>query len=114
MKGKSAPEFLDNVDQAMELVGKMEKSLPLFVYPNSALVRFLRKRGVRADRYQKLEIRNVFYLGNEGGISCDITPKGHEHESIICSLTQLKVIGTDALAEEMKAYQQERIKKLAR
>jgi hypothetical protein len=34
MKSKPAPEFLDNVDQAMELVEKMKKNLPLFVYPN--------------------------------------------------------------------------------
>jgi len=61
-----------------------------------------------------LEIHSVLYLGNEAGIACDITPKGREKTPVICSLTQLEVMGTDALAEEMKAYQQERIKNLAR
>jgi len=53
-------------------------------------------------------------MGNEAGIACDITPKGRENTPVICSLTQLEVMGTDALSEEMKAYQQVRLKNLAR
>jgi len=61
-----------------------------------------------------LEIHSVLYMGNEAGIACDITPKGREDTPVICSLTQLEVMEKDALAEEMKAYQQERIKNLSR
>jgi len=53
-------------------------------------------------------------MGNEAGIACDITPKGREETPVICSLTQLEVMGNDAFAMEMKAYQQERIKNLVR
>jgi len=74
----------------------------------------LRRQGINVDRYKPLEIHSVLYMGNEAGIACDITPKGQEKNAVICSLTQLEVMGTDALAEEMKAYQQERIKNLAR
>jgi hypothetical protein len=106
--------FVDNVDEAMKLIEKMEKHLPIIVRPNSALVKSLRRQGINVDRYKPLEIHSVLYMGNEAGIACDITPKGREDTPVICSLTQLEVMGTDALAEAMKSYQQERIKKLAR
>ena len=106
--------FVENVHEAMKLVKKMEKNLPIVVRPSSALVTSLRRQGINVDRYKPLEIHSVLYMGNEAGIACDITPKGREKNAVICSLTQMEVMGTDALAEEMKAYQQERIKKLAR
>ena len=106
--------FVDNVDEAMKLIEKMEKHLPIIVRPSSALVKMLRRQGINVDRYKPLEIHSVLYMGNEAGIACDITPRGREDSRVICSLTQLEVMGTDALAEEMKAYQQERIKNLAR
>lgn len=106
--------FVDNVADAMKLIEKMKKHLPITVRPSSALVKMLRRQGIHVDRYKPLEIHSVLYMGNEAGIACDITPKGREQNAVICSLTQLEVIGTDALAGEMKAYQQERIKKLAR
>lgn len=113
----SQPEnsfFVDNVDEALKLIEKMKEHLPIIVRPSSALVKMLRRQGIDIDRYKPLEIHSVLYMGNEAGIACDITPKGRENTPVICSLTQLEVMGTDALAEEMKAYQQERIKNLAR
>jgi hypothetical protein len=106
--------FVDDVDEAMKLIEKMKKRLPIIIRPSSALVKSLRRQGVNVDRYKPLEIHSVLYMGNEAGIACDITPKGRETTPVICSLTQLEVMGTDALAEEMKAYQRERIKNLAR
>ncbi len=105
---------VDNVDEALKLIEKMKKHLPIIVRPNSTLVKSLRKQGVYVDRYKPLEIHGVLYMGNEAGIACDITPKGRENTPVICSLTQLEVMGNDTLAEEMKAYQRERIKNLAR
>lgn len=106
--------FVDNVDEAMKLIEKMKEHLPIIVRLNNALVKSLRKQRIYVDRYKPLEIHSVLYMGNEAGIACAITPKGREDTPVICSLTQLEVMGTDALAEEMKAYQRERIKNLAR
>ena len=106
--------FVDNVDEALKLIEKMKKHLPIIVRPNSALVKSLRRQGINVDCYKPLEIHSVLYMGNEAGIACDITPKGRETTPVICSLTQLEVMGNDALANEMKAYQQERLKNLAR
>jgi hypothetical protein len=105
---------IDDVDEAQRLIDKMNENLPIFARPNSALVKILRKKGVNADRYKPLEIHSVLYMGNEAGISCDITPKGQTQDAFICSLTQLEVMGDDDLAQEMKAYQQKRLKSLAR
>ena len=107
-------ESVDNIDEAMKLLEKMKEHLPIIVRPKSALVKSLRRQGVNVDRYKPLEIHSVLYMGNEAGIACDITPKGRENTPLICSLTQLEVMGNDTLAEEMKAYQQQRIKSLAR
>jgi len=104
---------IDNVAEAQRLVEKMNANLPIIVRPNTALVKILRKKGINADRYKPLEIHNAIYMGNEGGISCDVTPKGQEKVAFICSLTQLEVMGDDDLAQEMKAYQQKRLKSLA-
>lgn len=114
MTKDSESEFVDNVDEALKLIEKMNEHLPIIVRPTSALVKNLRKQGVNVDRYKPLEIHSVLYMGNEAGISCDITPKGKETTPVICSLTQLEVMGTDSLAGEMRAYQQERIKNLSR
>ena len=113
MNDSSLPEFVDNLDAAMKLIEKMKEDLPILIRPSSALVKMLRRQGVNVDRYKPLEIHSVFYMGNEAGIACDITPKGRD-KKVICSLTQLEVIGADALADEMRAYQKERIKNLAR
>ena len=108
------PESVDNVDEAMELIEKMKNQLPIFVRPSSGLVKMLRKQGVNVDRYKRLEIHSLHYMGNEAGIACDITPKGYEDKPLICSLTQLEIMGSDLLVEEMKAYQKKRIASLAR
>ena len=106
--------FVDNIDEALKLSEKMKEHLPIIVRPSSALVIRLRRQGINVDRYKPLEIHMVLYMGNEAGIACDITPKGGEANPVICSLTHLEIIGNDPLAQEMKAYQQERTKKLAR
>lgn len=105
---------VDNVDEALKLIERMKKQVPISVRPSSGLVKMLRRQGVNVDRYKQLEIHSILYMGNEAGIACDITPKGQEDKPVICSLTQLEIIGNDPLIQEMKAYQQERTKKLAR
>ncbi len=107
-------ESVGNVDEALKLIEKMKKQLPIFVRPIRELVNILRRQDVTIDRYKQLEIHSILYMGNEAGIVCDITPKGQEDKPVFCSLTQLEIIGDDPLTQEMKAYQQERTKNLAR
>lgn len=101
---------IDDYDQAMELVRKMEAHLPIPARPTSRLVRSMQERGAQLP--SQLEIKHVLYAGDEGGISCDVTlPDGKE--AIVCSITHLQISRNHPLGSEIRAYQEERKRKLA-
>ncbi len=104
----------DDLDQAMALVALMKAELPIRVRPTKTLIKVLRQRGVNLGPNQVLSIRDVFYAGDEGGITCDITSPGQSKEAILCSLTHLKIEDDGPLTKEMRAYQQMRSAQLAR
>lgn len=106
--------MIDDYHRTMTLLEKMEAELPIPVRPTSALVRMLRQHEVKISRDRELEIKRVFYMGNEGGISCDVTPPGMEKTPMICSLTHLRVSPRHPLAEQIRVYQRERASKLRR
>ena len=105
--------MIDNYQQAMQLVEQMEQYLPIPARPTGGLIKALQGKGPKIRRNQELFIKKVFYMGDEGGISCDITPEGMEKEPIICSITHIRVKGSHPLAAEIRAYQKERQKRLA-
>jgi hypothetical protein len=105
---------IDDTAKAIALAAKMESHLPILVRPTGAFVRLMRQHGIKIDRDRELSIRRVFYMGDEAGISVDVTPPEMEKTPIICSLTQLRVISGHPLAKEIRAYQRERASKLAR
>lgn len=103
--------MIDDYDATMELIHKMETNLPIPARPTGALIRAMKAQGVRIARDQELPIKRVFYMGDEGGISCDVTPVGMQ-EPIICSITQIRIKPRHPLAKEIRTYQMERKKKL--
>jgi hypothetical protein len=105
---------IDDTTKAMALAAKMEACLPIPVRPTSAFVRLMRQYGIKIGRDRELSVRRVFYMGDEAGISCDVTPPEIEKTPVICSLTQLRVMSSHPLAKEVRAYQRERASKLAR
>ena len=105
--------MIDNHEHAMQLIDRMEQNLPIPARPTKALTKVLQGKGLRIMRNQKLFIKRVFYMGDEGGISCDITPEGGEKEAIVCSITHIRVKPSHPLAAEIRAYQTERQKRLA-
>lgn len=104
--------MIDDYDATMELIHKMETNLPIPARPTGAFIRAMKAQGVRIARDQELPIKRVFYMDDEGGISCDVTPAGMK-EPIICSITQIRIKSKHPLAKEIRAYQMERTKKLA-
>jgi hypothetical protein len=106
--------MIDNYAQVQELMRKMEAQLPIPARPTSTLIRAMRQHGVKLARDQELPVKRLFYMGDEGGISCDVTPPGLEKTPIICSITQIEIDAKHPLAQEIAAYQQERAKKLSR
>jgi len=97
----------------MELVRKMEAHLPIPARPTGAFIRAMRERGVKLARDQELQIQDVFYFGDEGGISCNVTPSKDAKEVVIVSLTHLRVRRQHPLVQEIRAYQRERARRIA-
>ena len=72
----------------------------------------MKAQGIKIGRDQELPIKRVFYMGDEGGISCDVTPAGMK-DPIICSIMQIRIKSGHPLTQEIRAYQMKRKKKLA-
>jgi len=104
--------MIDNYNKVIELMHKMEAQLPIPARPTGALVRMMREQGIKIPRGQKLQIKHVFYAGDEGGIMCDVTLSEDAKEAIIVSITHLRVSPRHPLAKEIRAYQRERTKKI--
>jgi hypothetical protein len=105
--------MIDDYAKAMELVRKMEAHLPIPARPTGACIRALREQGVKVARHQELQIKHVLYLGDEAGISCDVTLSRDAEEALVVSLTHLRVRHRHPLAQEIRAYQRERTRRLA-
>jgi hypothetical protein len=105
--------MIDDYAQAMELVRKMEANLPIPARSAGGFIRAMKAQGIKIARDQELPIKRVFYMGDEAGISCDVTPPGMEKTPIICSLTHIRVKSGHPLAKEIRAYQRERKRRLA-
>ena len=104
---------IDNYAKAVNLVRKMEAHLPIPARPTGACIRALREQGIKLARDQELQIKHVLYLGDEAGISCDVTLSRDAEEAIIVSLTHLRVRRQHPLAQEIRAYQRERTRRIA-
>jgi len=105
--------MIDDYAQAMELMRKMEAHLPIPARPTGTYIRAMREQGVQVARDQELQIKNVLYLGDEGGIACNVTPSKDAKQAIIVSITHLRVDPRHPLAQEIHAYQRERTRGLA-
>jgi len=104
--------MIDDYAKAMELMRKMEAQLPIPARSTGAFVRALQEQGVKIPGDQELQIKRVFYMGDEGGICCDVTPSEDAKEAIVVSITHLRVPSRHPLAKEIREYQQERTRKL--
>lgn len=105
--------MIDDYSRAMDLVHMMNEQLPIPVRLGSLVKRTLREKGLTVSRDQKFEIKRVFYFGDEGGIMCDVTPAKDAKEAVVVSLTHLLIPTQHPLAQEIRAYQRERTRRLA-
>ena len=104
--------MIDDYDEAMELIHKIEKQLPIIVHPGKVLVQSMREQGVKLTSDRELEIEHVFYMGDEGGIECGISLDSQGKDFMVVSLTHLRVIPGQPLSNEIRAYQIQRNNKL--
>ena len=106
--------MIDNYDEAMELMGKMEKELPISARATKEFIQAMRKNEVKITRRQDIQIESVLYMGDEGGIGCAVRLPQEEETVVVTSLTHIRVKTEHPLAREIRAYQMERVQKLAR
>ena len=104
--------MIDNYDEAMELIHKMEEQLPMIVHPGKVLIQSMRQQGIKLTSDSELEIEHVFYMGDEGGIGCGISLDSQGKDVMVASLTHLRVIPGQPLSNEIRAYQIQRNNKL--
>jgi hypothetical protein len=105
--------MIDNPVEVERLMRQMEEQLPIPARATSTLVRFLRNQGVKLPASRRVEIENVHYLGDEGGISCGLKQPDSK-EAVIVSLTHLRVAGGHPVGQAIRAYQIKRTAGLAR
>ena len=105
--------MIDDYNQAMELMNKMESQFPIPVRPTGPYIRMMRERGIKIKRNERLQIKRVLYLGDEGGIICDVTPNPDAKEVYLVSLTHLEVEQHHPLARDIRAYQKKRNRRIA-
>ena len=105
--------MIDDYAKTMDLIGQMEAHLPIPAQPTSSYIRAMRDRGGKVKSSQKLQIKNLFYTGDEGGIICDVTLSSDAKEVLLVSLTHLEIDPHHPLAREIRAYQRERTQRIA-
>jgi hypothetical protein len=105
--------MIDDYEQAMELLHEMEEQLPIQALPTATMVRALRDQGQRISRDRKLSIQSVFYAGDEAGIVCAMEPLEGIKMALVISVTHLQIDLRHPLAKKIRAYQQERKRRLA-
>jgi len=105
---------IDDPAEVIDLVTKMEAHLPIPVNPTGETSRQLRSRGLKIGSDRVLFIQRVFYMGDEGGIMCDVTPTKDAKIVFVVSLTHLRVAPRHPLAQAIRTYQQRRVSRIAR
>ena len=105
-------KMIDNYAEAMALIEKMKANLPIAAYAGTALIESLRQRGEKITARQELQIADVLYLGDEGGIACAIFSSGDQKTVTMVSVTHLRISPDHPLAPEIEAYQLGRNQKL--
>ena len=105
--------MIDDPTAVSRLMEQMESQLPIPAHPTAELVRMLRSRGLKVRTECALFIERVFYMGDEGGICCEVTPVGDVKAAVVVSLTHLRVPLGHALSRDVRAYQRERVKRIA-
>jgi hypothetical protein len=103
--------MIDESEKAMALIEKMEAQLPILVYATPQLLETMERQEEKYSKNQIFSIKSVHYAGDMGGITCTFSPDKETVYSV--SITHLRIPENHILAEEIKAYQRQRVRQLA-
>ncbi|EKV02089.1 hypothetical protein Lepto7375DRAFT_4291 [Leptolyngbya sp. PCC 7375] len=103
--------MVDDYDVAISLNNRLDASVPFKVRPGKQMLKNMQAQG-KSMRDQDYTVEKVFYGGDEGGITCMLQGKATDKELFGASITHLVIDPEHPLAEEVKAYQQQRTRRL--
>jgi len=106
--------MIDNSKQVAALMQKLKTHLPIPVKATEALIRNLRPNSINISSDAHIEITDVMYMGDEGGICCALRVIDQEEVALVVSITNPRLLNTHPLSPDVRAYQTLRTKKLAR
>ena len=106
--------MIDNPKQVKTLMLKLKSHLPIPAEATDLLIRNLRTNSINISPNSRIEITDVMYMGDEGGICCALKVIDQEEIAVVASLTHLRLPNTNPLSPDIRAYQTLRTKKLAR
>jgi hypothetical protein len=103
--------MLDHPDKTPELLAALKAALPFEVELTPPLIAKLRKRAPTEALVLRRAVSDIFYLGDEAGITCSIGIEGAS-EALLVSITHLKFDRSHPLAAAVIGYQKHRVKKI--
>ena len=106
--------MIDNPKQVTTLMQKLKSHLPIPAKATDALIRNLRTNSINISSNTGIEIKDVMYMGDEGGICCALRVIDQEDVAVVVSITNLRLLNAHGLSPDVRAYQTLRTKKLAR
>jgi hypothetical protein len=106
--------MIDNPKQVTTLMQSLKTHLPIPAKATDALIRNLRNSPINISSNAHMEIMDVMYMGDEGGICCALKILDQDEVVVVVSLTHLRLPNTSPLSPDVLAYQTLRTKKLSR
>ena len=106
--------MIDNQEHVTALIRDLKAHLPIPAKATKSLCDLLRRQSIDISPNTSLEIIDVVYMGDDGGICCAIKASNQEKAAVVVSLTHLNLPSNSPLAKNITVYQTQRVKKLAK
>ncbi len=94
--------MIDNPEKAKSLMTEMEDSLPIPVKTTPELIELLRGKGIKLPKAFMCVIKELHYLGDEGGICCGLSLPIEIQDPLIVSLTHIRINKQHKLAKKIR------------
>jgi len=107
--------MIDNREQVERLLHKLKEATPFAALAPPALLASLRGRSSAAKIVPECTVADVMYMGEEGGIACQVVFDAEESEEVfLVSITCLAFDRRLPVARDIAAYQKHRVKRIRR
>ena len=103
-----------------KIIHKVESSLPIIVFPEREILTKLKGdfEDESINLKTELEVHKIYDMRNEGGLTCEVRPKGLKSEDMksvfLCSITHFRVKRGEPFFQELEKYRIKRIRALNR